>query len=56
VVTVIEHVKHRAHSFEDADPRIAVTNCGRRFVWTTQSDANTRHHQPARSRCAGCWS
>lgn len=55
MTTTIEHVRHRAWYFEDGDQRIAVTNCGRRFVWTTRPTRDTRHHQPATSRCPECY-
>lgn len=58
MTTVIEHVRHRVADEPDPLPwevQLYRTVCGRRFVWTTRSTRDTRHHEPATSRCPECW-
>ena len=58
MTVVIEHVRHRVTVGlmpEPTDSRLALTDCGRRFLWLTVSTHDTRHHEPATSRCPGCY-
>lgn len=64
MTTTIEHVRHRVEpgltlvgGYPDSTPTIAMhhTTCGRRFIGVDTPDRNTRHHEPATSRCPECW-
>lgn len=37
MTVTLEHVRHRAEYFDEADRRLAWTKCGRRFLWLTVS-------------------
>jgi hypothetical protein len=56
MTTTIEHVRHRvgAPAVGHAWP-VHRTRCGRLFVGLDTPDRNTRHHEPATSRCPECW-
>lgn len=53
MTVVIEHVRHRVREYPvQADPRLRGTDCGRYFL---PSDVPVPVHEPATSRCEGCF-
>lgn len=56
MTATINHVLHRALLPHDPDePYLMYTACGRRFLPSRRATRDTRHHEPARSRCPECW-
>lgn len=62
MITTIEHVRHLVtpesviSTMRHADaPPVMLTACGRRFLGLRRSTRDTRHHEPATSRCPECW-
>jgi len=61
MTTTIEHVRHRVAAEPDPlpwDDQLYRTVCGRTFVglpMPAQDTIAARHHEPATSRCPGCY-
>ena len=55
MTTTIEHVRHRVMDRAVPGTVLSLTVCGRRFIGVDTPDRNTRHHEPATSRCPECW-
>lgn len=58
MTTIIEHVRHRVAPEPDPLPwevQLYRTVCGRRFIGWRENTPAARHHQPATSRCPGCY-
>jgi hypothetical protein len=55
MTTTIEHVRHRVLDRAVPGTILSQTVCGRRFIGIRESTRDTRHHEPATSRCAECW-
>ncbi len=56
MTATINHVLHRALLPHDPDePYLMLTACGRRFLPSLRPSRDTRHHEPATSRCPECW-
>ena len=64
MTTVIEHVRHQVEpgvtlvgGYPGPGRTVAMrsTRCGRPFLGIRESTRDTRHHEPARSRCPECW-